>query len=108
MGQNVFLGLVFRIVFGDDWGIGFVHCVDWVENVVVKHEVFKVEERGDFLLLVDLFNNFLVLGQHVVLDDLLTQQVHDFIVIDGVSWAVDGWILVEAESSFEAELDSVE
>jgi hypothetical protein len=25
-----------------------------------------------------------------------------------VSWAVDGWILVEAESSFEAELDSVE
>ena len=72
-----------------------------VHDVVVQHHVFKVCERGYLLLLVDLINYFLVLGQHVVLDYLFTQQVYDFIIIDTMSWAVELWVLGKPESSFE-------
>ena len=72
-----------------------------VHDVVVQHHVFKVCERGYLLLLVELINYFLVLGQHVVLNNLFTQQVYDLVIIDTMSWTVELCVLRKPEASFE-------
>jgi len=48
----------------------------------------------------------LILSQHVVKDYLLAQNVHDFVVIDGLS-AKEAGILIESESFLERNSDSV-
>jgi len=55
-----------------------------------------------------LVDYFLVLGQHVVLDYLLSEQIYYFIVVNAMSGASDFRGLVETKSAFEGEFDSIE
>lgn len=49
---------------------------------------------------------FLILGEHVVKDYLLPQNVYDFVVVDGLS-ADEAGVLIESESFLERNSDSV-
>lgn len=84
MRQHILLRHIFGIVLAHNRGVGLVHRMDRVQNVIVQHQVLKVQKTSNFLLLVNLIDDFLVLGEHVVLDDLLPQKVDDFVVVDAV------------------------
>jgi hypothetical protein len=101
MRQYILLRHILRVILPHDRRVGLVHGVDWVQNVIVQHQVLEVQKASYFLLLVDLFNDFLVLGEHVVLDDLFAQKVDDFVVVYAVSGRGDGGRLGEAEAALE-------
>lgn len=82
--------------------------MDCVHNVIIQHEIFEVHERCDLLLLIDLIDYFLVLSQHIILNDLLPKQVDNFIIIDTVRRTLNGGILIETKTSLKGQLDSIE
>lgn len=108
MRQHIFLAQVLWVVFAHDRGVGFVHGVDSVQYIIVEHEVFEVDKCSDLFVLVDLVDDLLVLGQHIILDDLFPEQVHSFVVVNAVCGAVDLGGLVEPESPLKSEFDPIE
>jgi hypothetical protein len=106
VGEHESVGVAFAEVFEGEGGVGLggrAHCV---QDVVVQHQVFEVFEAGDLLILSEAVDDLLVFGEHVVEDDLFAENVHDFVVVDGLR-AGEGGGLVKPEALFEGESYSV-
>ncbi len=86
---------------------GFVNGLYWVDGVVIEHDVFEVEEGGDFLFLADVVDYFLCFCQHVVDDYLFCEDIDDSVVIDAVGVAFEVGLLAEAETFLKSELDAI-
>lgn len=108
MRHYILLTQPFAVILSYNWRVCFVHCVYRINYVIVEHEVFEVNEGSDFLILIDWVDDFLVLSEHVVLDDLLAHEVNYFIVVDTVSGRVQRRVLHEPKPSLERQFDSIE
>lgn len=106
VGHDVSLAVAFAEVLDDEGGVDLAGGVEGVEDVVVQHHVLEVFEAGDLLLLPEVIHDLLILGQHVVEDNLLAQDVDDLVIVDAVGTR-DGVVLIVAEALFKSEAHAV-
>lgn len=84
MGKNVSIVVPFAKIFEDENGICFGGSSQGVEDVIVQHHVLEVLEAGDLFILAESIDNSLYFCQHVVQDNLFSQRIYNFIVVDGL------------------------
>jgi hypothetical protein len=72
-----------------------------VHDIVVKHQILEIHETCNLFFLLDKVDDLLVLGEHVILNDLFTKAVHNLVVVDTVCRAVHGGVLTEAKPSLK-------
>lgn len=97
MRHDELLMMTLAEIFDHQSGVNLIGGVDSIEDVIVQHQILVILEASDLLLLADTIDYFLILGQHIVKDDLLAQNVDDLIVINALGTADIG-ILVEPET----------
>jgi hypothetical protein len=106
MRKNITIDVSFAKVFKDKDGVGLRGRSQSVEDVVVKHDVLKVFETTDFLILPESVNDSLYFGKHIIEQDLFAEGIDDFVVVDGLR-AGEGGVLIESEAFLEGEPHAV-